>query len=145
MFKPSLRVVFASLLPLWSLPSLFAQDSGRTDTARVARGEYIVEGVAVCWRCHTTRDASGGPDRTRWLMGAPVLFEPTTATASWAQVAPRLAGMPPGTDEQFITLMMTGVSRTGRPPNPPMPSFGMTRDDAESVLAYLKSLRSPSP
>jgi hypothetical protein len=78
-------------------------------------------------------------------MGAPVPIEPAVPVVAWAQVAPRLAGVPPGTDEQFITLLMTGISRTGRPPDPPMPRFQMTREDAEAVLAYLKSLRSPAP
>jgi hypothetical protein len=57
-------------------------------------------------------------------------------------VAPRLSGLPPGTDEEFVNLMMTGISRTGSPPRQPMPQFHMTRADAEAVLAYLKSLGS---
>ncbi|HEY7288409.1 MAG TPA: c-type cytochrome [Vicinamibacterales bacterium] len=112
------------------------------DQAQVARGRYLVSDVAVCWRCHTPRDAGGQPDRTQWLLGAPVPFVPATATPSWAQVAPRLSGLPPGTDEEFVKLMMTGVSRTGFPPRQPMPQFHMTRADAEAVLAYLKSLGS---
>jgi hypothetical protein len=39
-----------------------------------------------------------------------------------------------------VTLMMTSISRTGQPPKPPMPRFRLTREDAESVLVYLKSL-----
>jgi hypothetical protein len=75
-------------------------------------------------------------------MGAPVVFESTLPVMNWAVVAPRLAGLPPGTDEQFIRLMMTGISRTGEPLRPPMPQFRLTRADAVSVLAYLKSLKS---
>jgi hypothetical protein len=56
-------------------------------------------------------------------------------------VEPRLAGRPPGTDEEFVRLLTTGVSRTGLPLNPPMPQFRMTRSDAEAVLAYLKSVK----
>jgi mono/diheme cytochrome c family protein len=108
----------------------------------VARGRYIVEGVAVCWTCHTPRDVqSGAPDRNRWLLGGPIPYEPPAPAANWAQIAPRLAGSPPGTDDQFIRLMMTGISRTGNAPRPPMPQFRMSRSDAESVLAYLKSLQ----
>jgi len=109
-------------------------------TDAVARGKYVVEGVAVCGRCHTPRDPQGEPDRHRWLLGGPVPYEPATHVADWAEVAPRLAGAPPGTDAEFITLMMTGISRTGRPPRSPMPQFRMSRSDAEAVLAYLKSL-----
>ena len=32
---------------------------------------------------------------------------------NWAVVEPRLAGRPPGTDEEFVRLLTTGISRTG--------------------------------
>ena len=108
------------------------------------RGKYLVEDVGVCWTCHSPRTADGQPDRSRWLLGGPVPYRPVTPTAEWAEIAPRLSGLPPGTDEQFITLMTTGISRTGRPPRAPMPPFRMTRADASRVLAYLKSLRASS-
>lgn len=107
----------------------------------IERGKYIVEDVAMCERCHTQRDSHGTPDRDKWLMGGPVQTEPTYSAPNWAQVEPRIAGTPPGTDAEFIRLLTTGISRTGRPPNLPMPPFRMTRDDAEAVLAYLKSLK----
>jgi hypothetical protein len=117
------------------------QDTGIRYQRLIERGEYIVEGVAMCERCHTRRDEHGNPDRMNWLMGGPVQTEPTYSAPTWAISEPRLAGMPPGTDAEFVTLLTTGISRTGRPPNPPMPPFRMTRGDAEAVLAYLKSLR----
>ena len=42
----------------------------------VARGKYLVEGVAMCGQCHTPRDSHGNLDRTRWLQGAPVPWLP---------------------------------------------------------------------
>jgi mono/diheme cytochrome c family protein len=114
---------------------------GATTSPNLDRGKYLVEDVGVCWTCHSPRTADGQPDRSRWLLGGSVPYRPVTPTAEWAEIAPRLSGLPPGTDEQFITLMTTGISRTGRPPRPPMPSFRMTRADAVRVLAYLKSLR----
>jgi len=110
------------------------------DRALVERGRYIVENVAMCERCHTPRDEHGNADRGRWLMGGPVQTRVTYPVASWPQAEPRLAGAPPGTDEEFIRLLTTGISRTGFPPRAPMPPFRMTRGDAEAVLAYLKSL-----
>ena len=107
----------------------------------VERGRYIVESVAMCELCHAPRDEHGNPDRGRWLKGGPVQLRPSYPAPSWAQVAPRIAGRPPGTDAEFIQLLTTGISRTGSPPNPPMPPFRMSRQDAEAVLAYLKSLR----
>jgi mono/diheme cytochrome c family protein len=106
----------------------------------IERGRYIVENVAMCEQCHTPRDEHGNPERSRWLMGGPMTMEPAYPAANWAKVEPRLAGAPPGSDAEFIRLLTTGISRTGLPPNPPMPPFRMTRQDAEAVLAYLKSL-----
>jgi mono/diheme cytochrome c family protein len=118
-----------------------AQESVRTVQPDLKRGQYLVEDVAVCWTCHTPRTEDGRPDRGRWLMGGAVPFRPAIPNTEWAEIAPRLAGLPPGTDEQFITLMMTGIARTGRPLRPPMPQFRMTRQDAQRVLAYLKSVK----
>jgi mono/diheme cytochrome c family protein len=106
----------------------------------IARGKYIVEGIAGCGDCHTPRDKNGDPDRTRWLAGASVFYEPAQPVPGWAITAPRLAGLPPGSDAQIIRLLTTAIARSGHPPRPPMPRFHMTRADAESVLAYLKSL-----
>lgn len=110
------------------------------DAKLIARGKYIVEGIAGCGDCHTPRDRNGDPDRTKWLEGAPVFFEPAKPVPGWAITAPRLAGLPPGSDAQIITLLTTSIARSGKPPRPPMPRFHMTSADAESVLAYLKSL-----
>jgi len=116
------------------------ENTGRDQTL-IARGKYIVEGVAMCERCHTPRDEHGNAERMNWLKGGPVQTAPTYPAPTWATSEPRIAGAPPGTDEEFITLLTTGISRTGAPPNPPMPPFRMTREDAQAVLAYLKSLR----
>jgi mono/diheme cytochrome c family protein len=106
----------------------------------VERGRYIVENVAMCELCHTPRTESGEPDKGHWLGGGPTQLRPAYPSPYWTQIEPRIAGRPPGTDADFIRLLTTGISRTGMPPNPPMPPFRMTRADAEAVLAYLKSL-----
>ena len=106
----------------------------------IERGKYIVESVAMCELCHTPRDDNGNPDHGRWLKGGPTQLRPAYPSPYWTYIEPRIAGRPPGTDADFIKLLTTGISRTGNPPNPPMPPFRMTRPDAEAVLAYLKSL-----
>ena len=111
-------------------------------SAVTARGAYLVDDVAMCGTCHTPRDDQDKPDARRRLSGGPVPYSPVRQTGDWAEVAPRLAGLPPGNDDQIVHLLMTGISRTGRPPRPPMPQFRLTRSDAEAVLAYLKSLPS---
>jgi hypothetical protein len=105
----------------------------------VARGKYIVLNVAMCPTCHSPAPAQG--EEPRQLAGGPVPFRPAVPTNDWAETAPRLAGSPPGTDEQIVRLLMTGISRTGHRARPPMPQFRMTRTDAASVVAYLRSLQ----
>jgi len=107
---------------------------------KVAHGRYIVESVAMCGRCHSPVDEHGNRDRTHWLQGGAVGITPSVPTTDWTMIAPRIGGRPPGTDEEFVHLMMTGISRRGTSLRQPMPQFRMTQADAEAVLAYLKSL-----
>lgn len=117
-----------------------AKETSAADQSSIDRGKYIVEDVAMCSRCHTPRK-NGVEERDNFLMGAPIQPDPTYPSWDYALRAPRIAGTPPETDSQFITMVTTGIARTGKPPLAPMPTFHMTRKDAESVLAYLKSLR----
>ena len=111
-----------------------------TNWGQIARGKYIVEGLAACGDCHTPRNTDGDIDRTKWLAGAPVFYEPAQRVPGWAISAPRIAGVPPGRDQEIITLLTTATWRDGKAPRPPMPHFHMERKDAEAVVAYLKSL-----
>ena len=120
-------------------PEKTTKNSSKADL--IAHGKYLVEGVAACGDCHTPRNEDGTLNRSRWLEGAPVFLKPARAEPGWALVAPRLAGLPPGSDAEIITLLTTGVWRGGVL-RPPMPHFYMNRRDAESILAYLKSLNS---
>src|SRR5215469_7302494 len=110
------------------------------DAGLVSRGQYIVEGVAMCGTCHTPRTANGELDRSRWLAGAPVPYQPSTPTADWPTIVPRIAGLPPASNAGMITLLTTGIWITGKQLRDPMPKFHMSVADAEAVLAYLKSL-----
>jgi mono/diheme cytochrome c family protein len=106
----------------------------------VARGQYLVEGVAMCATCHTPRLANGQLDRNRWLAGAPVPYQPSQARANWPTVAPRIAGLTPTSMEGMVKLLTTGIWIDGKQLRDPMPKFAMTKADAEAVVAYLKSV-----
>ena len=69
-----------------------------------------------------------------------MFYEPARPVQGWANTAPRLAGLPPGSDAQLIKLLTTSVARSGQFPRWPMPRFYMTHTDAEAVVAYLKSI-----
>jgi mono/diheme cytochrome c family protein len=121
-------------------PATAAKPQVSADAA--ARGKYIVEGVAMCGQCHTPRDDSGAPDRSRNLEGAAVWLVSAEPVADWPLVAPRLAQSPPGTDADMVKLLTTGIWGGGKPLRPPMPQFRMSIADAEAVVAYLKSMHS---
>lgn len=118
-----------------------AQKPTATNESRlISRGEYIVNGVARCGECHTPRTSSGVLESSHWLEGAPLWIEPAAPTANWPLNAPRIAGTPPASDSDLISLLTTGTWRGGARLRPPMPQFRMTREDAEAVVAYLRSL-----
>lgn len=125
-------------LPQATKQSQTAKPAG--NASMIARGKYIVEGVAACGHCHTPRDENGEPNRSKWLTGAPLFLQPVRPVPGWPTTAPRLAGLPPGSDADMITLLTTGVWKDGKHLRLPMPQFRMTRSDAEAVVAYLRSL-----
>lgn len=125
---------------------LLAADKSSSDaelSAKIERGRHIVEGVAMCHDCHTAMLEDGQPDMANALMGATLLFRPTIEIP-WADVAPMIAGLPTMKDEEAVHFLMTGQRPGGVPPRPPMPRYKMTRDEAEAVVAYLRSL-APAP
>ena len=146
--KESRRLITSVLLT-----SLFLFSSGLTnaqvkstkqaaDTELVRRGKYIVDQVALCVECHTPRDENGSLKVSDYLRGAPIpVKSPPYPQMKWALKAPAIAGLPGYTEEQSIRLLMDGLTRDGRKPDPPMPQFRLNRSDAEAVVAYLKSLR----
>jgi mono/diheme cytochrome c family protein len=133
-------VPVVALMMNWAASSHAQVKAVKSNKDLIDRGRYIVEDQVMCEQCHTPRNPDGTPDREHWLMGGPTQLRPTYSSPDWAVICPRIAGTPPGTDEEIIRLLTTGIARTGRPPRPPMLQFHMTREDAQAVLAYLKSL-----
>ena len=110
------------------------------DSAQVERGRYLVSGVSMCGECHTPRDQNGELQMKFWLKGAPIPVSTPEGFEPWVYKAPRIAGLPQHTDEQFVLLMTTGINRDGLRARSPMPQFRMTEDDALAIAAYLRSL-----
>jgi len=82
----------------------------------------------------------GNADRSHWLQGAPVWLKSAEPMENWPLQAPRIAGVLPGTDEEMVRLLTTGIWKTGTYLRQPMPQFRMTPQDAQAVVAYLKSV-----
>ncbi len=119
-------------------------NGNRANEGSVTRGEYLVNSVAVCSQCHTPRNGAGALDRSKWLEGAPLWLTSAEPVENWPLQAPRIAGALPGTDAEMVKLLTTGIWKTGTYLRAPMPQFRMSPEDAESVVAYLKSV-TPSP
>lgn len=138
-----IMVGMAAILGFW----LFAQAQTATTPlpeARIKRGQYLAERVALCTDCHTERDWKGKQNRERWLRGARLDFKPARLMP-WAEVAPDIAGLPTfANDEQAVNYFKTGQKPDQKSSKPPMPQYRLDEDDAEALVAYLRSLKPPA-
>jgi mono/diheme cytochrome c family protein len=111
----------------------------------VERGRYLVEEVAKCYDCHTPRTENGEMDRTRWLKGAVLHFQPIQPIPGWHKTAPDLT--PAGRlfqkwgEENLFKYLTTGLNPAGKPAGPPMPTYKLAPEDARAIIEYLKSLK----
>jgi mono/diheme cytochrome c family protein len=110
------------------------------NAAAVARGKYLVESVGMCGNCHTPRNDKGEPIKEQWLKGAPLGFQPIGPMPVWADKAPNIAGLPGWEKTEAIKFLVTGIGKNELPPRPPMPLYRFSVQDAQAVVAYLKSL-----
>jgi mono/diheme cytochrome c family protein len=117
------------------------QGAGKvTEKGDVGRGRYLVEEVARCPECHTPRNAQGDLEREAWLQGASTWISPVQPNHNWAELAPPLAGLPSYTDEQAERILENGTGPEGETLRPPMHTYHLTREDAQAIIAYLRSL-----
>lgn len=126
------------LLGIASLSFLGA--SGSAGPSKVERGKYLVQGVAGCGDCHSPMDEKGVPVPGKEFMGAPLMFKPTVPMPMWADKSPNIAGLPGWETADAVKFLMTGIAYNGLPARPPMPQYRMNKEDAEAVVAYLRSL-----
>src|SRR3954465_14313616 len=107
----------------------------------VARGQYIVERVGMCHDCHTPRDEKGQLIMAKSLQGGEIGSRPIHPMP-WAEIAPPIAGLPGHfTPEQMVTFLQSGKRPDGSTPRPPMPPYRLSKEDAQSVTAYLRSIK----
>jgi len=111
-----------------------------TTAGNLEHGRYIVERVAMCYECHSSRDLQGNIVAGTRFMGGPMTMRPPWKS-DWPLQIPRIAGLPGYTDQEAIRLLTQGaIRRDGTQLRYPMPRFRMTNQDAADVIAYLRSL-----
>jgi mono/diheme cytochrome c family protein len=140
MIRVSLCVLVTALLSSVTLVAAGSPHATTATKARIARGKYLVDQVGLCEDCHTPRDSRGNFIADKYLQGALIGFKPVAPVPVWADKSPAIAGLPGWDDTAAMRFLMTGVGFNGLPPRPPMPAYRFNRQDAEAVLAYLRSL-----
>jgi hypothetical protein len=136
-------IVSVATLIVLIAPLLAAHKKSRVHTPAsvgVARGKYLVEQVGLCGDCHTPRDGKGEFVKEQWLRGATLDFKPTGPVPVWAEKAPPIAGLPGWEKDVAIRFLMTGIGSNELPTRPPMPQYRFNVQDAQAIVAYLRSL-----
>jgi mono/diheme cytochrome c family protein len=114
--------------------------------ARVQRGEYLANHVAVCMDCHSQRDWSiyGAPLKKETFGGGGEKFSHEVGfpgTVYSRNITP--AGLKDWTDGEIFRAITTGEDKHGKPlfPLMPYPHYGRTDpEDIMSIIAYLRTL-----
>ncbi|HKE06837.1 MAG TPA: hypothetical protein VKB48_03355 [Candidatus Acidoferrum sp.] len=138
LFYVVLAVVFTVFCD--ALSSARPQPQSEAGKAQLERGRYLVEQVSICGDCHTPRDDKGQPIEAKALQGARIMFKPSVPMPNWGEFAPPIAGLPGFTDAQAITFFTTGKNVSGKFAAPPMPPYRFNKEDAASVVAFLRSI-----
>jgi mono/diheme cytochrome c family protein len=115
--------------------------------ARLARGEYLVRGVLLCFDCHSEHDwkAPGMPP-TPGMEGAGEVFpeEDLPGRVVAQNITPdRETGVGTWTDDELARAIREGVDRKGRALFPMMPYTQFRRmsdDDLAAVIVFIRSL-----
>lgn len=130
----------ASARPAPAAASQAAQAPPST-AALVAQGDYLTHRVAMCVQCHSPRDVHGELLMSEQFRGGAIPVQSPYPNKMFAYRAPNISGLPGFTDDQIIALLTEGRATDRDPPRPPMPPFRMSRQDAQAVVAYLRSLQ----
>jgi hypothetical protein len=135
--------------------SIFATPEPRPEnsdysTEQLSRGRYLV-GLLGCGSCHTDGALLGDPDPNRQLAGSSTgiaytnpLQDSNPGVVYPANLTPDLeTGLGSWTMERLITMIRVGTTEHSASSLPvmPWPAYAsITREDALSIAAYLKSL-----
>jgi mono/diheme cytochrome c family protein len=127
--------------PEAAAPSMELLPDSQIPKGDIEHGRYIVERIAMCAQCHSSRDEDGNIIPEMRFKGGPIPFKPPWPN-DWAVRAPRNGGLIGYTDAQAIRLLTQGaIDRNGDQLRPPMPRFRMTIQDAADVVAYMRTMK----
>jgi len=107
----------------------------------VARGQYLVEALGHCGECHTPRNFLGGPDRTRWLAGAPAAAGPGRVPG----ITPGAAQVGGWSEDEIAEYLSSGFtpdfdSAGGAMAEVVLNTAELPDADRNAIAAYLKAV-----
>src|SRR6478752_5224496 len=120
----------------------------KPSVSRLERGKYLATHVCVCVDCHSTRNWNefSGPVVDGTLGQGGELFDQKFGfPGSFYSKNITPFGIGNWTDGEVLRAISSGVSRDGSAlfPIMPHPHFGqMDREDLESIIVYLRTLKS---
>lgn len=106
---------------------------------QLVRGRYLVEQVGLCADCHSPRNEKGQFLIESWLKGSLLPLKPIVPMP-FTSVAPPIAGLPTMNEAQAKVFLTTGKRADGSAPLPPMPPYRFSPEDADAVIAYLRTV-----
>jgi hypothetical protein len=112
----------------------------------IARGQYLVDHVALCVDCHTPRDWTrfAGPiEMEKYGSGGEIFDENIGLPGMIVSKNITPAGLSSWTDGEIVRAFTEGVSKDGTALFPLMPYYlhgTMDLDDALAIVAYLRTI-----
>jgi mono/diheme cytochrome c family protein len=114
---------------------------------KIARGEYLSKHVTGCVECHAERDFTkyAAPVKPGTLgKGGEQFGDPETPIRVLYSKNITPAAIATWTDGEVLRALASGVNKDGEPlfPIMPYPRYaGLSREDAEAIVAYLRTLK----
>lgn len=112
---------------------------------KIEYGRYLTEEVGKCQICHSPRTETGELDKTQWMKGGALDFAPLKPVQGWHKTAPDITSggrlWERWGEAGMVKFMTTGLTPRGTPSDVPMPAYKMKQEDAEALVAYLKTLK----
>jgi len=134
-----------SIAGLLTIAALLCAQETASDPGKIARGRYLAEEIARCQDCHTPKMDNGSFIKSQWMKGTKLNVAPAAPVVGWHAVTPDIT--PNGAlwkrwgDAGMVAFLETGKTPRGGNAGPPMPTYTLKHEDAEDIVAFLKSLQ----
>ena len=131
-------------MPLQAMPPAKVKSTPPA-TDKVAHGSYIVNALAHCFECHTTRGPTGAPDFAGHMGagGFDITLAPDAVVMTPNITPDPETGIGKWSDADIKKAITEGISPSGGHLSPPMPYpffKNMTEEDLDAVVAYLRTI-----